>query len=96
MSLLDRLLNDSPDGDNLPVHEFMAALAEYRRGSVTSSQVVNAFDLDSGEANALQEFLDNLNADTIDRAKIHDVLLLGAADLYTKAKVKTELGLTSN
>ena len=96
MTLLDRLMNlQGPDENNVPVHSFIAALAEYRRQAVTAIQVKDAFDLSATEATHLQEFLDNLDADTIDRAKLSDVLTLGAEGYYPKAKVKTELGLSS-
>lgn len=94
MTLLNRLLGT--EDPKLPIHQFMAALAEYKRTSITGQQVIDAFGLDAGEATALSEFLDNLDGDTIDRAKIHDVLLLGETGLYPKAKVKTELGLTND
>jgi len=92
MSLLDRLLGT--EDPSLPVHQFMAALGEYKRGAVTKTDVVNAFSLSAGEATSLQSFLNELDASMIDRSKIHDVLLLGEANLYTKTKVKAELGIT--
>ena len=71
----------------------MAALAEYKRGSVTGLQVIEAFNLSGTETTALQVFLDNLDSDTIDRSKIHDVLLLGETGLYDINKVQSELGI---
>lgn len=92
MGLVQRLLGT--EEPKLPAHQFMAALAEYKRGSITGTQVGDAFDLNAGERTALQEFLDGLDASTIDRGKIHDVLLLGETGLYPEAKVKSELGLS--
>ena len=91
MSLLDRLLgNEDP---KLPVHQFMAALAEYKRGAITKQNVIDAFLLSVPEGTSLQTFLTKLDSDTIDRAFIHDVLLLGEAGYYTKSQVQTRLGL---
>lgn len=93
MTLLTRLLGSNPAEDKLPVHEFMAALAEYKRGAVTGPQVVTAFGLSAQEATAPQTFLNNLDGNSIDRAMIHDVLLLGEGGYYTEAQVKARLGV---
>jgi hypothetical protein len=93
MSLLTRLLDPEEGEAKLPVHQFMAALAEYKRGAITGSQVVSAFGLSPTEATQLQDWLDNLDGDTINRALIHDALLLGEVGLYTQAFVKTRLGI---
>ena len=91
MALLDRLLGlEEP---KLPTHQFMAALAEYKRGAVTGQQVVDAFGLSEEETTQLQDWLSNLDADTINRQLIHDVLLLGEVELYTRAQVKGRLGV---
>ena len=94
MGLLSRLINPTQDEDSLPVHQFMAALAEYKRGAVTGAQVVAAFNLNANEAISLQEFLDGLTLNQLDRAIIHDVLLLGESGHYTINFVKTRLGLS--
>lgn len=91
MGLLDRLIGT--EDPKLPVHQFMAALAEYKRGALTGTQVASTFGLSAGEAISLQAFLDNLGASTIDRAMIHDVLLLAETGLYTKAQVQFRLGV---
>lgn len=93
MSLLTRLISPNLGESKIPVHQFMAALAEYKRGSINGSHVVAAFNLNSTETTALQKFLDNLDNDSINRAKIHDVLLLGERGLYDMNKVKSELGV---
>lgn len=91
MGLLQRLLGT--EEEKLPAHQFMAALAEYKRGAITGQNVVDAFDLDVDEAIALQGFLDNLDSDAIGRQLIHDVLLLGETGHYTEAQVKSRLGI---
>ena len=93
MSLLTRLISPQPGETKLPVHQFMAALAEYKRGAITGSQVIMAFNLVGSETAALQDFLDNLDSDAIDRSKLHDVLLLGETGLYDLNKIKSELGV---
>ena len=89
MPLFERLVGT--EDPKLPVHQFMAALAEYKRGEVTGVQVATAFDLSAGEATNLQEFLDNLDADTISRDVIHDVLLLAEGGYYTIPNAKIGL-----
>lgn len=96
MSLLTRLVNPNPGEDKLPVHQFMAGLAEYKRGAVTKNQFVNAFGLSGAEATQLDEFLSGLDLDSTDRSLIHDVLMLAEAGYYTNAQVKARLGLTSD
>ncbi len=91
MSLLDRLLGT--ENPKLPVHQFMAALAEYERSAITKQNIVDTFDLDETEATALQDFLDEIDASNIGRAQIHDVLMLGESGLYTKIQVKNRLGV---
>lgn len=91
MALLDRLIGT--EEPKLPVHQFMAALAEYKRAAITGPQIVSAFDLSAGEATSLQDFLDNLDSVAIDRSMIHDVLLLAEAGYYTKAQVQARLGV---
>lgn len=93
MSLLTRLLTPAPGEQKIAVHQFMAALAEYKRGAVTGAQVVAAFNLDATETTQLQNWLDNLNTDAINRQLIHDVLLLGETGLYTQAQVIARLGV---
>ena len=93
MGVLTRLVGPLEGETKLPVHQFMAALAEYKRGAITGAQVAEAFVLDSDEENDLQTFLDGMDG-TLTREKVHDVLMLGERKLYTLAKVQTELGLT--
>ena len=91
MALLDRIIGT--EEPKIPVHQFMAALAEYKRGAVTGAQVVAAFDLSTEETAALDTWLSNLDTDAINRDLIHDVLLLAEDGLYTKATVITRLGV---
>lgn len=93
MSLLTRLIAPSDSEEKLPVHTFMAALAEYKRGAITGQNVVDAFELSVSEATQLQDFLDNLDASSIDRTLIHDVLLLGEAGHFNESQAKGRLGI---
>lgn len=91
MALLDRLIGT--EEPKIPVHQFMAALAEYKRSALTGAQIVSAFGLSAGETTALQSFLDNLDGATIDRGLVHDVLLLAENGYYTKSVVQSRLGV---
>ena len=91
MGLLQRL--EGSEKPKLSPHEFMAGLAEYKRGAVTKAQIVAAFGLSAAEEIQLQNYLDNLDADTINRALIHDVLFLLEGGHYTVAQAKTRLGV---
>ena len=93
MSLLTRLISPQVGEIKLPVHQFMSALAEYKRGSITDSQIISTFNLNASEAISLQSFLDNMDDDSIDRSKLHDVLMLGESGYYDINKVKSELGI---
>lgn len=92
MAILPRLLGT--EEPKITVHQFMAALAEYKRGAVTGQQIVTAFSLTSSEATALQQWLSNLDSDEIDRTLIHDVLLLGETGLYSNTQVRNRLGIS--
>lgn len=85
MSLLSRLVAPALDEEKLPVHSFMAAVAELKRGApgVTVSSIAVAFGLSAAEEDELESFLTNLYVDGISRELIHDVLLLGEEDKYT-------------
>jgi len=95
MSLLTRLIDPDLEAgeEKIPAHQFMAALAEYKRGAITGQQVVGAFDLSGAEATSLQSWLANLDTDVINRQLIHDVLLLGEAGLYPMPMVQNRLGV---
>ncbi len=100
MTLLDRLLGLQPDPETrIPVHEFMAGVSEYKRGAVTRAQVKTAFNLSVDEGTQLDVWLDNFDADTLNRALVHDVLLLGSGrdennvPFYPKATVRTRLNV---
>jgi hypothetical protein len=96
MSLLSRLVDPAEGEVKLRSHQFMAALAELKRGEVTRAQVVAAFGLSASEETQLDTFIDNhagTGSKAINREEIHDALLLGEAGHYTLAQVKARLGV---
>lgn len=96
MSLLTRLISPSEGEVKIPVHQFMSALAEYKRpgSGLTRAHIVAGFNLSTQEETQLDTFLSNLDTDAIDRTLIHDVLMLGETGHYDLDRVKTRLGIT--
>ncbi len=91
MALLDRILGT--EAPKIPAHQFVAALAEYKRGEVTGAQVATAFGLSQPEIAALGNWLSRLDNNSINREIVDDVLMLGEAGYYTKAQVQNRLGV---
>lgn len=93
MSLLTRLIAPVGEEEKIPVHQFMAALAEHRRGSpdMLLADIHAAFNLDAGEQATLATVIQNHNLDGISRELIHDVLMLGEQGIYTLAEVQSRL-----
>jgi len=87
MSLLSRLTEPAAGEVKIPIHAFMAALAELKRDAagvdLARIAAFSDFNLDAGEQTSLQTFIDNFLGDLITRERIHDVLLLGEAGFYT-------------
>lgn len=104
MSLLSRLIQPDQTTDppevKISIHTFMAAIAEYKRNpwSRTRTQrradLVAAFNLNTAEANSLDEFFNNQDANNVSREEIHDVLFLGEGGYYTIAQTRTRLIIT--
>lgn len=84
MSLLTRLVDPQPGEEKIPVHQFMAAVAELKRGApgVTVTTVSTAFNLSVQEQAELAAFVNTFYTDGINRELIHDVLLLGEDGHY--------------
>jgi len=93
MSLLSRLVDPSPGEVKLAVHQFMAALAELKRGApgVTVASIVTAFDLSAGEQTELEGLVNSAYLDKIDGVMLHDVLLLGEGGQYDLAAVQARI-----
>jgi len=87
--LVERLIGSSDTLVKLPVHQFIGAIAENKRGILTAAQVTAMFNLDAGE----QADVVTILAGSATREIMHDVLMLGERGLYTQAQVETRLGL---
>lgn len=85
MSLLSRLVDPQPGEQKIAVHQFMAAVAELKRGApgVTVQSIGVAFALSPAEEAELAAFVSTFFTDGINRDLIHDVLLLGEDSLYS-------------
>ncbi len=97
MTLMTRLIDPNPGEVKLPVHQFMAALAELARGEVTRAQVIAFFSLSASEETQLDEFIANQagsGSKLINRQEIHDVLMLGEIGAYNVSQALTRLGIT--
>lgn len=94
MALYERLVGF--ENPKIPVHQFMALLAERRRGQVTNQQVVDALGLDPAERTELLALVTRVQADTLTAIEIHDVLMLaeaGWAPYGSVAAVKARFGV---
>lgn len=93
MSLLSRLVAPAVGEVKLPVHQFMAALAELKRGApgVDVASISSAFDLTAGEQTELATLVTNHYLDLVSREMIHDVLMLGEDNLYTVQQCEARL-----
>lgn len=99
MSLLRRLVKpDRQAGETkLPVHQFAAGIAEYKRGEITGTDIASRFELSPTEITALIDWLAIINSSGKTmleiRAEVEDVLLLGEGGIYTLEEVQTRFGL---
>lgn len=83
MSLLTRLVDPQEGEQKIPVHQFMAGIAEFARGApgVTANSLAQAFNLDAGELAALTAwYTSEILTGNLSREEVHDALLLGEAD----------------
>lgn len=94
MSLYDRLIGIGDD-PKIPVHQFMAAMAERQRGRTNNAQLASVFNLSAAEQQELATLRDRVLGGQVTPAEIHDVLMLAEAGMgYTTAQaVKTRLGV---
>jgi hypothetical protein len=99
MGLYDRFIGSVDEGANqIPVHDFIAALGEIQRGQMTKAQAVDTFGLDAQEQVEAQAIIDKMNVSGpsgLTRVELHDVLLLTGSRIPpydTEANVKARLG----
>ena len=97
MSLLTRLVAPLEGETKLPVHQFTAGIAEYRRGEMSGAEMASRFGLSPTEITALNNWLaaiDSGGQSAIEvRTETEDVLMLGESGIYSLAEVQTRLGL---
>src|SRR5688572_17014692 len=93
MSLISRLVAPGPSEEAIPIHQFMAAVAELKRGSpsLTMAEVVTAFDLSAAEEDELEALVNSAYLNQVSRERVHDVLMLGAKSIYTVQEVEDRL-----
>ena len=96
MGLYERILRlEEP---KLPVHAFMAAMAEIKRGFGTRAQFVSVFQLDAAAQTDLDALIARFSGGSaLTAVELHDVLLLADAKgipVYkTVPAIKTRLGV---
>lgn len=93
MSLITRLVAPAPGEIKLPVHQFMAAIAELQRGApnLTIADVATAFGLSPSEQVELNGVVTNLYVNGISRDLVHDALMLGEVNIYSLAQTQNRL-----
>ena len=97
MSLLTRLISPSiPNGERkLPVHQFTAAIAEYKRGELSGVEFVAMFELSGDEVTTLQTWAANVSGSSKSaeqiRTEVEDILELGEAGFYDLNTVQARL-----
>lgn len=94
MSLLGRLVNPSEGETKLPVHQFMAELAELQRGEILVAKMYADFDLDATEQTQLDNFIIEMTGGNFNREEFHDVMMMGEKGFYSEAEILTRLGIT--
>jgi len=96
MGLYERILRlEEP---KIPVHAFMAAMAEIKRGFGTRAQFVTVFQLDAAAQADLDALIARFNGgNALTGVELHDVLLLAdskSVPVYkTVAAIKARLGV---
>lgn len=99
--LFDRLFPTDPDGENIAVHYFFAALVDYAFGQTTRLQIINHWNLDADAETDLDTLCNAIDALSGSVAKVafatelHAVMMFAeaGAKYVTKAAFKTRLGL---
>jgi len=79
MSLYDRLVGSQDP--SIAVHQFMAAISERERGELTRQDIIDIFEIETGDLPELDDILDKDDSLTADRSfefgrMLHDSLLL--------------------
>lgn len=80
MGLATRLCDPGEGETKIPVHQFMAAVAEYKRGFGNLNQLANVFVLSTQEKEAAGRILERIDLDEVTANEVHEILLLGEGD----------------
>lgn len=96
MSLLTRLTVPLEGEEKIAVHQFTAAISEFKDGHVTANQVFNFFNMTASEQSALTAwYTANIQNGVLEIEEVHRVLLLGEGEppAYSANTVKSRLNL---
>jgi hypothetical protein len=94
MGFYERLMD--LEDPRIPVHAFMAVVAEFKRGRLTQPQAVALLGLSAPEQTEAAALITRVTNNLLTAIEIHDVLLLAEgryAGYDTVALVKTRLGV---
>lgn len=89
MGLYEKLVGSDPQDVSIPVHQFMAAVAERDRGVLNRQDLIDTFNIETADLEELDTILDKADSLAADRQfefgrMLHDILLLSEAGLtYT-------------
>ena len=86
MALYERLVLSSETEPKIPVHQFMAAIAEAVRGQVTRAQIITAFELRVEDETDLDFLITKVGTLAVGEKfeftrVLHDILLLAERGL---------------
>jgi len=95
MSLVTRLVSPSEGEVKLPVHQFTAAIAEYKRGELLGADLVSMFNLSGDEITDLQQWQTVIDSSTESptaiRGQLEDIFILGEHGEYSMVEVESRL-----
>jgi len=89
-------LDEEVNGPRLPVHQYVASVAEVARGNASAAPLIAFYSLDAEEQAQTQTLIDAVEGGQLTRIEVHDVLLMaesGAPPYTTVIAVETRLGL---
>lgn len=89
-NLIERLTG--ADGEKMAIHAFLGALNEYKRGKITGSDLVDAFNLDVAQTTQAQTLVGLLNAapnQTEFMRVFKDLMYMGEVNLHSRYRNMT-------
>ena len=100
MGLVTRLVSPLEGEAKLPVHQFTAGIAEYKRGALLGSELVSKFGIVGDEITTLQQWQTVIDASgepaAAWRSQLEDLFCMGETGYYSLVEVQsrlTDLGL---